>query len=443
MNTKPLVVEESKLKVRCKINFSPWLIWGLGAAFFFIEYVARVAPSVMVPDLMRDFGVDALTLGSLSAFFYYAYVSMQIPVGILVDRYGAHRLLTVMCIVCGLGCLLFAAAKNVVSADFGRLLMGFAASFAFVGSLKLAVLWFPANRFGLLAGLTQALGMLGAAVGQAPTAFSVSHLGWQTTMFLIGVACLILGILIGLIVRDRPIHSLSRHEPLASDKNLLAGIKNVLKNPQSWWNAAYAGLIYAPTAAVAELWGVTFLAQNYHLSPRVAATGVSLIFIGIGLGGPLIGWFSDRIQRRRSLMLLSAGSCFILLMLMLYLPSTTPVSVLFIVMFLYGISNTGFTIAYAVASEINPRGIAGTSVALANMASVIIGAFFQPLIGWVLDLNWDGHMQNGAPLYSAHAFQLAFLVLPLCVALGFLLTFLIKETYCQSLEVREKQPDGL
>ncbi len=421
------------------MNFSPWLIWGLGAAFFFAEYVARVAPSVMVPELMRSFNVDALTIGSLSAFFSYAYVSMQMPVGVLVDRYGPHRLLTVMCIVCGLGCLLFANAGNVVSANFGRFLMGFGASFAFVGSLKLAVLWFPANRFGLLAGLTQAVGMLGAAVGQAPTSIAVSCLGWQTTLFAIAIVFLILAILIGLIVRDRPIHSLLIQEPLASDKNVLAGSKNVLKNRQSWWNAAYAGVIYAPTAAFAELWGVTFLAQNYHLSLRVAATIVSLIFIGIGVGGPLIGWFSDRIQLRRPLMLLSAVSCFVLLIFMLYLPPTTPASVLLIVAFLYGVSNTGFTIAYAVASEINPRGIAGTSVALANMASVIIGALFQPLIGWVLDLHWDGHMQNGAPLYSAHAFHLAFILLPICLALGFLLAFLVKETYCQSLEIREKQ----
>src|ERR1700722_11221771 len=119
------VIEDVKSKSKFKIGFSPWLIWGLGAAFFFAEYFARVAPSVMVPDLMRDFGVNAQALGTLSAFFYYAYVSMQIPVGILVDRYGPHRLLTVMCILCGLGCLLFASAKDVMAADIGRFLMGF------------------------------------------------------------------------------------------------------------------------------------------------------------------------------------------------------------------------------------------------------------------------------------------------------------------------------
>lgn len=431
--------ETLKSKANRKIHFSPWLIWGLGAAFFFVEYFARVAPSVMVPDLMKHFAVDAFALGTLSGFFYYAYVGMQVPVGILVDRYGAHRLLTIMCFVCGLGCLLFASAKNVMGADMGRLLMGFGASFAFVGSLKLAAVWFPPSQFGLLAGLTQALGMLGAAVGEAPMSFAVFHLGWQMTMLLIALIFLVLAVLIGLIVRDRPANALPTSEPLASDKNVLAGLSKVLANPQSWWNFVYAGLIYAPTAAVAELWGVTFLSQAYHLSLHMAAAAVSLIFIGWGVGGPLTGWISDKMQRRRPIMLISAIACLIFFMLILYLPSNTPTSILFTVMFLYGVSNTGLATSYAVAGEINPRGIAGTSVAFANMASVIVGACFQPLIGWMLDLSWNGQMQNGAPLYSAEGFRLAFLILPISLGICVLSTFFVKETYCQSFETREKQ----
>ena len=103
-------------------------------------------------------------------------------------------------------------------------------------------------------------------------------------------------------------------------------------------------------------------------------------------------------------------------------------------MFLYGVFNTGVATSYALSSEINPREIAGTSVAFANMASVIIGALFQPIIGWILDLSWDGKMQNGVPLYSTHAFQLAFLILPICLAISVVLMFFVKETYCKGVE---------
>jgi MFS family permease len=408
----------------------PWIVWGLAAAFFFSEYFARVAPGVMVPDLMRDFKVTALTLGSLSAFFYYAYVGMQVPVGILVDRFGPHRLLTVATVLCGAGCLLFASAQSVGLAEAGRFLMGFGASFAFVGTLKLAAVWFPATQFGLLAGLTQALGMLGASVGEAPMSFSVGFIGWRSTMFLVASIFVVLAFFIGFIVRDRPKGMPPARHELATGANLLAGLQAVLANPQSWYNALYAGFLYAPTAAFAELWGVAFLTRTYGLRPHLAATGVGLIFIGWGVGGPIVGWLSDHIRRRRSIMIASAVLSFILISLVLFTPSLS-VSALFTILFLYGVANTGVATAYAVSTEINPRPVAGTSLAFANMASVLVGAAFQPLIGWFLDLHWDGKMLNGAPFYSSMDFHLAMILLPVCLVLAFVAALFVRETYCE------------
>lgn len=413
-------------------GFYPWLVWGLAAAFFFCEYFARVAPGVMVPDLMRDFQVNALALGSLSAFFYYSYVSMQIPVGILVDRYGPHRLLTVTTFIFGLGCILFGSASNVYVAQAGRFLMGLSGAFAFVGSLKLAAVWFPASRFGLLAGLTQALGMLGAAVGEAPMSLSVAAIGWRNTMLSIAVIFVLLAIAIGLIVRDRPASSPPNENSLATGSNILAGLKVVLANPQSWFNALYAGLVYAPTAAFAELWGVTFLVRAHELDHHWAALGVGLIFIGWGVGGPLVGWWSDVMMRRKSIMIISAAAGLIIITLILYAPLPKPL--LFALLFLYGISNTGVATAYAVSTEINARAVAGTSLAFANMASVIVGAAFQPIIGAFLERHWSGEIVNGVPVYSAADFRGAMFWLPICMALGLISAFLVKETYCKAKE---------
>ena len=138
-------------------------MWILAASFFLAEYFARVAPSVMVNELMRDLHVKAFALGSLSAFFYYAYLLMQIPAGAMVDTLSTKKLLSTMAILCGLSCVGFSFSHNIIMADLNRVLMGFSAAFAFVGALKIANTWFPAYRFGLLAGATQALGMIGAA----------------------------------------------------------------------------------------------------------------------------------------------------------------------------------------------------------------------------------------------------------------------------------------
>lgn len=425
-----VVVQNKNLVNRA---FYPWLIWALGAGFFFAEYLARIAPGVMVPQLMHAFNVTALGIGSMSAFFYYAYLSMQIPVGTMVDRWGPHRLLTFMALLCAAGCFLFAFATNLTAAHLARFMMGFGAAFAFVGTLKLATLWFSPKRFGLLAGLTQALGMLGAAFAGGPLAALVNKTGWRNTMMIIGIGLLLLGLLIGLFARDKKESFLQTSTRLPK-QNLWHAFFLVLKNPQSWWNALYVGLLYAPSAAFAELWGVSFLVRTYGLSTDVAASAVSCIFLGWAVGGPIIGALSDRMGKRRPLMICSIIFSFVFMTAVLYLPLTT--TLLFIFLFCYGVSNTGVALSYAVASEINPRAVAGTSMAFANMASVLIGAAFQPIIGWILDLQWHGEMLNGTPFYSPAAYRIAMLALPACLIIGLLIIMLVKETHCRIKEVK-------
>ncbi len=410
--------------------YYPWLVWGLAASAFFIEYFARVAPGVMIDSLMRDFKVQALALGSLSAFFYYTYVGMQIPVGILVDRFSLRWLLTSMIFICGLGCLIFASTTHLGIAAFARLMMGFGAAFAFVSALKVASVWFPAHQFGLLAGLTQALGMLGAAVGQMPMAYLVVHLGWRQTLFFIASLMILLSALVAILVRDRvkPLTSVLAKKSLMHSP--WSGLMKVLKNPQSWWNALFAGLLFAPTAALAELWGVKFFRQTYHLSNEIAAMGIGLIFIGWTLGGPLTGWISDKIKRRKIILILSACFSLFFASLVIMLPNLS-LGILFSLLFLYGLANTGVATAYAVASEINPQAVAGTSVAFANMASVIIGAGFQPLIGWLLEKKWDGTVVDGLAFYSNADFRSALFILLVSLTLAVLVACGIKETYCQ------------
>lgn len=413
----------------------PWLVWGLAAAYFFSEYVARVSPSIMTQDLMATFKVHALALGSLSAFFYYAYVSMQVPVGMLVDKYGAHRLLTLMAGLCAGGCFIFANSTSLAAADFARFLMGFGAAFAFVGALKIATVWFPSERFGLLAGLTQAIGMLGAAFGEGPMSVVVAHLGWQDALWIMGSVLLVLAVLIGLFVRDQPT-KLNKEEKQAmreSRISLVHALGVVLRNPQSWLNSAYAGLLYAPTAAFAELWGVSYLSRVYNLSTEVAASAISMIFIGWVIGGPIAGLISDKLLKRLPLMYFSVIACLITMSIVLYSPHL-PVWSVFVLLFIYGLCNTGVAISYAVASENNPHHLAGTSMAFTNMASVLVGAAFQPIIGWFLDLQWKGEMVAGAPFYSAHDFRVAMMALPVCLLLGLGVNFLVRETHCKIME---------
>lgn len=415
-------------------SFYPWVVWGLGAAFFFAEYLGRVAPSVVATDLMKAFHVGALSIGTLSGMFLLPYIAMQMPVGMLVDRYGPHKILTVTAGLCALGCFLFASAKGLFVADLGRFLMGFGASFAFVGALKLATLWFSPTRIGLLAGLTQALGMFGAAIGEGPLANLYQSLGWRTTIVMIGFILLLIAVLIALVVRDHPDRvKVPQHSHTSTHMALLASLLVVVKNPQSWLNGLYVGLIYAPTGAFAEMWGVTYVNRVNGIDKMDAADAISCIFLGWAVGGPLAGMLSDRIRRRKPVMYASAIFSLLFITAALYMPNLST-TMLFLLMFLYGVANTGVGVSYALSGEINPLNVAGTSIAFANMASIIIAAAFQPLIGWFLDLQWTGELLSGTPFYTPEMFQKSMIVLPICLALGIIVTFFVKETHCQIIE---------
>ncbi len=409
----------------------PWLVWGLAASYFFSDYFARVSPSVMTTQLMHAFHIGALGIGSLSAYFYAPYLAMQIPVGLLVDRFSVRALLTVMALLTALGCIVFATAHALVLAELGRFLLGFSASFAFVGSLKLASCWFPSNKLGLLAGLTQAAGMFGAAVGDAPVAYLVRHIGWRETMFLMAIVFIILSVCILIIVRDRPTRSSITNTSKREQLSIRYSLLKVLSNTQTWMNALYAGLVYAPTAAFAELWGVSYLQFGRGLSHGNAAFAIGLIFIGWAIGGPIYGWISDYIGKRRPLMFISALAGAVLLSLLFLLPHLSVFSI-YALCFLFGVSNTGVAISYAVSTEINTQNVIGTSIAFTNMASVIIGAMLQPVIGLLIDVFNGPHFLTMAHQTGAVVdLRIAFIVLPICSLLGFFCTLFIRETHCK------------
>ena len=129
-----------------------WIVWACSALFFFYEFCLQSSPSVMVPELMQAFHVDASHLGKLSAYYFYAYALMQLPVGLLLDRFGPRIMMTVACFICALGAFIFSHTESLIAAEWARFFMGLGSACAFISALKLASLWFPPHRYPLLVG---------------------------------------------------------------------------------------------------------------------------------------------------------------------------------------------------------------------------------------------------------------------------------------------------
>lgn len=411
---------------RKQLKFA-WLVWGLATTFYFSDYLARVAPGVMHHLLQMDFGMNEAGFGIITASFYIPYILMQIPVGLTVDRLSIRTILTVMSLITAVGCVVFGMSQGLLSASIGRMLIGFSAAFAFISALRLATSWFPPAMLGLLAGLTQALGMLGAATGEAPVSFLVSAVGWRNSMFVMAGLFTVLAWLLYQFVHDRP--GEKRHSTkTAPTLTILNSLGRVLSHKQTWINAFYAGFLFAPTAVIGEALGPAYLQFGRGISDHAAAFATGLIFIGWGIGGPFSGWLSDRLGRRKPVMIISAVAGLILISLIVYLPEMS-ITTAYILLFMYGFTNTGVAIAYAVSTELHSREVVGTAIAFTNMASILVGALMQPLVGHLIDLVAGARSYNVQALMLSD-FQSGLRILPICSLIALVLGLMVKETNC-------------
>jgi len=412
----------------------PWIIWGLAALFYAYEFFLQVSPSVMVPDLMHTFRLDAASLGNLTALYFYSYAIMQIPAGVFLDVLGPRRLLTIAISVCVIGALFFGFAEHLWMAQLGRLLIGFGSAFAALGTFKLAANWFPVNRFAFITGLTLTIGMSGAVIGGAPLAILVEHMGWRQSMLTLAIIGAILSTLIWLIVRDSPnAHKKPKRKILGPQDSIIKSLIYIFKKPQSWITAIYGGLMFGPTPAFAGLWGTPFIMAKYGLDRPVAAGAVSMIFIGWAIGSPIFGWISDHINRRIPTLYVGSVGALITIIFILYV--NLPILALYIILFLFGFSSSGFLPAFSIIREISPPTTSATALGFMNMMNMVGVAVLQPLIGVVLDHYWNGAIHHHIRIYPIHAYHISLLILPVIIFIAILIIPFIKETYCKPLNL--------
>ncbi len=410
-------------------NWFPWLICGLGAIFYTYEYFLRIAPNVMMNDLMLMFHINATSLGHLIAFYYYAYAPAQLLVGVLMDHYGPRRILFVACLICGAGTFLFASSGHFAIAAFGRFMMGFGSAFAFVGVLKLATIWLPPNRFALVSGLTSALGTLGASIGEVSLTYFVETIGERETIMGMAALGIVLAIILLIFIRDGTPEAKALDDRDSVDlRQILFGLWTILKNKQVWIGGLIGSLLYLPTSAFAEAWGKLYIQTVHGISDIDAAWVISAIFFGFTVGGPINGFISDKIQCRVWPLRIGGAIAAGLMVVLLYFPHV-PYWALLLDAFCLGLFYSVQIIVFAVGRESSPIWAAGSAIAVTNGLVMLGGAIFQPLLGKMLQANWSGLMVNNHPVFSPTDYAHIAFVFPLALLFGSVLTFFLKENY--------------
>lgn len=416
-----------------RTSWQAWAVWSIAALFVLFQFLLQASTSVMIPCLEKAFSVSIVAVGLLSSSFFFTYLVLQIPAGIVVDKYGPRRLLTVSVLITAAASFMFANSHYFSTAEASRMLMGIVTAPAVPAALYLAAKWFPPRRFALVAGLTEMTGMIGGAIGERFLSQCVQgSLGWRGTMYLCAKIAIVLAILIWFVVRDKPKQAQIAESSNAKQCNVWQHLLQVIRIPQVWWNGLFSGFTFAIIAAFAALWAVPFLQQVYGLTLVHAAQMSSILFIGTALGTPVFGWLSDRIGRRKPIMFFGSIVSAITMISILYIPEL-PLPLMNALFFILGFSVGCYAIAFAVVREITPPEVHGTAMGFTNMMCILIGApVLQPVIGWLIHFNASKELATATINYGNTDYRIALSALPIALVLSIVNVFFIKETYCSS-----------
>lgn len=359
------------------------LFYIISSLFLIFEMAVQVSPSVMTNDLMRDLNIGAFALGLMSGFYFYTYTVMQIPSGLLFDRYKPRTIITFSILICALGSLVFGLATNYYFGCLARLLTGFGSAFAFVSVLVVASDLFDNKYFALLTGITQMLAAFGAMLGQMPVSLLVHALGWRHTMFLLSAIGGVLALTVWLLMNYEKQEQM--HCRFSTTPKIVGSLKTIIKSPQTWFIALYACLLWAPMSGFASLWGVQFLSKADDLTANSAAFYCSFMWLGLALASPLLGLLANALNSKRIPLILSAviGVVSFACILEMHLTGV----ILAFLLACAGASCSGQALSFALVRDNNAYAIKGTAIAFNNMAVVISGAIVQPLIGHFISGN--------------------------------------------------------
>ncbi|HEY5755982.1 MAG TPA: MFS transporter, partial [Steroidobacter sp.] len=399
------------------------IAWLITAVYYFYQYVMRSAPSVMMPQLSDAFGITTMGVATMAGLFYYGYSPFSLVAGVALDRLGPRKVVPIGAAVVGIGALLFATGNNQL-ASIGRLLQGAGGVFALVGAVYIATTNFPASRAATLIGATQMFGMAGGSAGQFVVGpLMTSGVPWNIFWAVMGVVGLIISVaLFALLPKREP--SVPVAQTAQSDDWLRAAgraLLTVFRNPQSILCGMISGLLFIPTTIFDMIWGVRYLQEAQGFEYADAVLRSATVPLGWIVGCPLLGAISDKIGRRKPVIVCAALVLLTALAWILYGPPN--VLPPYLLGFIAGVASGAAMLPYTVIKEANPPQFGGTATGVINFLNFTFSALLGPVFGGLLVL-----VSGGAKQFELEHYQTAFEPLLYGVGLAIVLTLLLKET---------------
>ena len=394
-----------------------WLVWFMGGLLCVLEMMFRNAPSVMTRELMEYYSISSTQLGLLVSSYYYPYVLLQVPGGIILDQWGTRRMSLFITTISTLAFVLFASGISLWTAYIGRVLLGFAASCAFITALKIASQRFNPKQFSTMSGLTNMMLTIGGIVAGYPLAYLVIQFGWQKSCFILSGIGIVWTILIFFAMKDKN----TQRMPELHVGTFTRRIYRLAKDTALLRIGLVSACLYLPFSAFAELWAVPYLTTVYNLPTTQAASISVLLYLGSAMGSlfltPLLRVVGSCIAGLRA----TALSIMILFAVMHVLSPLPYIGVITLFLVL-GIVATGQMLVFSWAHEGAAENQQGMRLGFVNAITMTAPLLIQPLLGYLLDCFWTGELSAaGVKIYTACAYNNAILLFPIFCALALLL----------------------
>jgi MFS family permease len=407
---------ESYLPNKRSMIIMAWIICLVVTLDYSYDFFIRAAPGVMAESLKDAFNIDSAQIGWLSSAYFISYTIMQIPAGIILDKYNRKFVIAGATLLCVLGNYLFSATNYYEVAFTGRILMGIGSAFGFIGAAKIAAMWLPKRFFASFICFTSVIGILGGLVTDTLLSSLVQNLGWRQGNEVFTYFGVVIIILIIILVKDNK--KFIEHYKCIKESSLLENIRTVIRNFTNikfWAAALIGGALFIPINVLGSLWGIGFIQSKFHLPEASAAYINSFLFIGTAIGFSLGAIISIFTNRYRLILTINLASLIIISSILIYVDMN--IQTFIVLYFLLGVMSGGEALTFTIGRSLSAKGTAGSATAGINLINNIIPVILLPMIGHIL-IKYGGLIKN-TETYTVQSYQsaLAIIVIILIIAL--------------------------
>lgn len=392
----------------------PLTLWFATTLFFAFQFILRMSAGILREDIMQKFSIDTIAFGNLAGYYYLGYASMQIPIGILLDRFNFRVITCCAIMIAALGTLTFVFATDFSSVIFGRFLIGAGSATGILSIAKIIQQYFPTKLHSIMMGLTFSFGLTGAVFGGLPMRIIFDSFGYEDSFMALAFVAFVIGFLV-LLISDKKANK--NHECNGS-KTSIDDLLKLILNPTILFIGICGGLMVGSLEGFADLWSIPFFNQIYNFSENQSIVLSSIIFIGMIFGGPLLAYLEHYFRSINFFIFILSIVTSVIFVIFFYFNNLS-YYVVAVLMFLIGVLCCYQALVFTLVGDLVDKSKTAVAIAVINCINMSFGQIFHKSISYIMHLVWNGNVTpKGGPLYLQSDYVVGLSIIPTLSIVG-------------------------